>query len=76
MKKHMNGELDFNYKQSSYFIDWHGTWLLDGPVGYEMWLEEYLNWTCYDSNDNEVENNKVLIEAEKQLQITIASAIV
>ena len=77
MKKYKSSELEFDYEQSPYYIDWYGTWLLDGPVGYEAWLQESLAWNLYDANDMEMSElpmyNKIWVEAEKQLTIEIDS---
>lgn len=76
MKKYREGTFSFEFENNSYELDYHGSWLLDGPEGYQQWLEESLVWNCYDSNNREVNTQKVLIEAEKQLQLEVSIAIV
>ena len=76
MKKYKEGTLSFEYGNEYYELDYHGSWLLDGPEGYQQWLEESLVWNCYDSNNREVDFKNVLIEAEKQLQLEVTIAVI
>lgn len=71
MIRYKEGEVGFEYNNRPYTIHFHGSWLLDGPVGYEAWLQESLVWNLYDSNDREMSElpmyNNVWLTAEKVL---------
>lgn len=80
MIRYKEGEVGFEYNNKPYTIHFRGSWLLDGPVGHERWLEEYLYWNCYNQDGIEVDDNsdnlKLLIEAENKLTNEIWSVIV
>lgn len=65
MKKELFGQIDFTHNNTDYYIEYEVSYVSDENYGY---IEDHLYYVVSDTDGTKVNNNDVLLKAEKLVE--------